>query len=360
MATENNITPEIAKKVASARYLGKNGTNIVGVGVGTKIIAGVDTLTPCVKFYVSMKTPPGDVAMGSIEPEKVLGIPTDVISVGRAFGPRINARRLRPEEGRAVGPGDSIGPKVEGASNLNLTFSGTLGAVLQNGENEEERFILSNNHILAVNGRVPPQSAIVAPGPEDGLGVEQKKIACLEKAVLLVRGLDKENYVDCAIAKVDKSANVTHLFPGGLAVGSKSEPRIGLSVIKFGKSSGETAGKIVDVNADILVDYSFGTFKFVDQILVEAAGNDFAIDGDSGALLIAAPQRVVAPVFAKRPPSYAAPGPAGAVGLVFAPAGRFAVACPISRVLESLELLLNCPLVFAGAGVEQHTSTFAS
>src|SRR4051794_12618713 len=112
MAIDNNVTPEVAKRVASARFLGTSGTNVVGVGLGTKVIAGVDTFTPCVKFYVSTKAAPNEIAPTNLLPDEILGVPTDVISVGRAFGPRINARRRRPDGERPFGPGDSIGPNV--------------------------------------------------------------------------------------------------------------------------------------------------------------------------------------------------------------------------------------------------------
>jgi len=338
----NNVTPEIAKRVASAKYLGSNGTNVVGVGVGTRTIEGVDTLTPCVKFYVSRKPAPDEIAPIDLLPKEILGIPTDVVDVGRAFGPRINARRRWPDGKRVAGPGDSIGPKVEGASNLNLTFSGTFGAVLENRANPKQRFILSNNHILGVNGRVPPEALIVAPGPEDALGTVQKAIARAPKTVLLTRGPEYPNYVDCAIAEVENFEAVTCKFPDGLVVRSHEQPELGVSVIKYGKSSGRTVGKIVDVSADILVDYSFGTFKFVDQILIDGGEKDFAVDGDSGAVVVAASQPTNRWLPDAKPSSVA-------LGLVFAPAGRFAAACPMSKVLESLKQVLPFDLVFATA-----------
>src|SRR4029453_13711153 len=104
---------------------------------------------------------------------------TDVVDVGRGFGPRINARRMRPNSNGPARPGDSIGPKAVETAMVNVDFSGTLGAVLQHAGDPRQRFILSNNHVLAANGRVPPGSEIVTPGAEDGLGMIQKTIATL-------------------------------------------------------------------------------------------------------------------------------------------------------------------------------------
>jgi hypothetical protein len=360
MANGTNMTPEIAKKVASARYLGMNGTDVVGVGVGTKVVSGVDTLIPCVKFYVSRKTAPGELPLVNLLPDDVLGVPTDVVDVGRAFGPRINARRIRPPAGeRLVGPGDSIGPHAADASNVSLTFSGTLGAVLQRAGDDRQRFLLSNNHVLSVNGRIPVGSPIVAPGQEDALGTVQKTIGHLAELVPLTR---KENFVDCAIAAMEDPDGVNFIFPDGRVVGGWAAPQIGLSVIKFGKASGCSQGKIVDVSADILVDYSFGTFLFVDQILIDGGEDDFAQDGDSGALLITAPNHVAryGRHAAHTEELLPAGAPAEAVGLVFAPAGRFAAACPISVVLDQLELLLGYDLEFATSDVRRPTSASLS
>ena len=46
-------------------------------------------------------------------------------------------------------------------------------------------------------------------------------------------------------------------------------------------------GAIVDLSADFLIDYSFGTFQFERQLLIERRGGGaFADDGDSGSLVL--------------------------------------------------------------------------
>jgi hypothetical protein len=359
MAIDTYTPTEIAKNVASARYLGKaNGANVVGVGIGTKTVAGVDTLIPCIKFYVSRKPTPDDIPPANLIPDTFLDVPTDVVDIGRAFGPRINARRISPDSNRPARPGDSIGLNVRDSMRINVDFSGTLGAVLQRADDPKQRFILGNNHVLALNGRVPPGTEIVTPGAEDGLGMMQKTIATLTARVHLTKNQGNGNYADCAIASVREGAEVTSVFPDNVIVREVGEPSVGLPVFKYGKSTARTSGKIVDVSADILVDYAFGTFKFVDQILIDGGENGFAMDGDSGALLIA--NVPASPSTASHKDAMTngnAPNSAEAVGLVFAPVGRFAAACPISKVLDLLENEIQHRLVFAsdaGAPTRPH------
>ena len=74
------------------------------------------------------------------------------------------------------------------------------------------------------------------------------------------------------------------------------------------KSGVEQAGTIVDISADLFVDYSFGPF------LLNGA---FARQGDSAAIVVDnSTDRAVA--------------------IVFATAGKFTAVCPLQRALELL------------------------
>jgi hypothetical protein len=219
-------------------------------------------------------------------------------------------------------------------------FSGTLGAVLDE-VNGKRRFLLSNNHVMAVNGRVPVNSYIVSPGPEDGPGMNPKSIGTFLDCIVLKH--NENNYVDCAVAELI-DGSVSAKLPNGSTVtyyGQQSDRR---SVYKFGKSTGLTTGKAVDFHADILVDYSFGTFRFVDQILIDGGSTDFAADGDSGSL-------VVADLNGSNPSAGTSTDTSvrmvEAMGLVFAPAGRYTAVCPISKVLDALERKLDISLRFS-------------
>ena len=120
----------------------------------------------------------------------------------RASGPLGQSGDLRDDDKRAgTGPGSSI--RLETTSpNVNQGAPGTLGAVVNNGQ---ESYILSCNHVLSVNGRVlsDPDASVVTPA----LSAAPQSIAVpTEHFVELKRR--KENLVDCAIALVNGGSSV--------------------------------------------------------------------------------------------------------------------------------------------------------
>ena len=113
-----------------------------------------------------------------------------------------------------------------------------------------------------------------------------------------------------------------------------SSELLGQPVVKFGRTTGLTKGIIVDIDADIVVDYTFGSFRFVNQVLIQGKG--FANDGDSGAVVITQP----ADAAKERE----------AVAMVVAPVGEFTAACPLQVALDILGKELNPPTVLTLAG----------
>ena len=62
-----------------------------------------------------------------------------------------------------------------------------------------------------------------------------------------------------------------------------------MKVVKFGAVTGRTEGNIVDTDLDLYVNYSFGTFLFKRQVLIdvrEDGSDNFATAGDSGSIVI--------------------------------------------------------------------------
>ncbi|MDO8748143.1 MAG: hypothetical protein Q7J72_03380 [Candidatus Omnitrophota bacterium] len=57
--------------------------NVVGVGIGTKIIKGISTQRQCIKIYVRKKIPKSKLKKNELIPQKLNGIETDVEEVGR-------------------------------------------------------------------------------------------------------------------------------------------------------------------------------------------------------------------------------------------------------------------------------------
>jgi hypothetical protein len=304
---------------------------VVGVGIGYKFRADARIgEEKCLRVYVSRKPKREDLSTRQLIPEKIGEFETDIIEVGEFFAARPGLRKNPPaRDQRTQGtpqPGSSIGLKVGTAPNYGKLVSGTLGAIVSDAGGKS--YVLSCNHVLSVNGRVDPNdpdAQIMSPAPEDDpSGI---RIATRPTPVLLKH--DEYNEADCAVAEIvgsmkkkveprfpDLDTPVTH----GL-----DAPKLGQRVFKFGKASGKTYGEIVDVCADIIVDYSFGTFRFKNQVLIRGFGGDFAAQGDSGAVVL-----------------LEEPGqPVSMVAMVFAPIGRFTAACPMKAVFDSLTMVFG-------------------
>jgi hypothetical protein len=191
--------------------------------------------------------------------------------------------------------------------NVNSGFTGTLGAVVTDGT---ERYILSCNHIMAVNGRVPPGADIVSAATVN----KPAKLAKAKEFISLSR--DLSNSVDCGVALLPKDAPVE-----GAKLNSDlpTDPKPRRNVTKIGAVTGETMGRIVDIDADLYVDYSFGTFRFDNQVIIDGRRDDieFATAGDSGAIVV--------DIETKQ-----------ATAMIFAASGRFAIACSLPKVFAEL------------------------
>ena len=57
--------------------------NVVGVGIGAKIINGISKQRKCIKIYVREKLPRNKLQKNELIPRKLNGIETDVEEVGR-------------------------------------------------------------------------------------------------------------------------------------------------------------------------------------------------------------------------------------------------------------------------------------
>jgi hypothetical protein len=57
--------------------------NVVGVGIGTKIIKGAFTKRKCIKIYVQKKVLKSRLLKNELIPEEIGGIETDIEEIGR-------------------------------------------------------------------------------------------------------------------------------------------------------------------------------------------------------------------------------------------------------------------------------------
>jgi hypothetical protein len=254
--------------------------NVQAIGIGYKVTSGRVTDALAVKFFVRMKHLAADLTTTEMLPSSIAGLPTDVNEVG-LISPlsvhmgSLNARqRLRPAR-----PGCSVGFAEADPQEL---MAGTIGAVVADAD---ATYLLSNNHVLADQNRLPFGAPIFEPGLLDGGDPEQDQIAELTAYVPL--DTESPNVVDCAIARLlDESLATADILRLGYPAGVGSAA-IDMSVAKSGRTTGLTRGVVVSVDTDIQVAYDIGNLVFQGQIAIESTdGGAFSDAGDSGSLVV--------------------------------------------------------------------------
>jgi hypothetical protein len=271
--------------------------NVVGYGTGFKYVGGKNTGQVCKTVLVTSKLP--KIALRSIDivPTRIGDLPADVIEVGV-----IRALKDRTDKWRPAPPGVSIGHYA--------ITAGTFGCVVRK---DGQRFILSNNHVLANQNDASIGDDILQPGKYDG---GQETIAYLEEFVpinfengsptcpfvkgiadlanVFAKGLGSshrlrayqedatDNLVDAAIAiPIDDGIIVDAILEIGMIKGS-ADVQLGQWVVKSGRTTGLTTGTITVVEATVKVQYDKGTATFKNQIISSAMSEP----GDSGSVLV--------------------------------------------------------------------------
>jgi len=288
--------------------------NLVGVGIGEKISNGKHTGIMAIKFLVRIKYPDNQIPPDERLPSEVDGQPVDVEQVGtfrRFMAQMPNPRKkIRPAR-----PGCSVGFRFP---NNQFIMAGTFGALVSKGA---KRFILSNNHVIADENRLPLQSPIFQPGFLDaGNPPNNGPIAKLTKFVPLVAGV--ANVVDAAIAELDNTnlASNAILFIGP-PIG-KARAHIDMVVHKFGRTTGFTVGRVTSIETDVNVEYDMGIVTFTDQLIIRGLdAHPFSASGDSGSLILERSTNK-------------------AVGLLFAGSSSHTIANHIDNVLRALRVKL--------------------
>jgi len=307
--------------------------NVVGVGVGHKIIGGETTDELSIVTMVEEKQPVDALQSQDVIPEVYAGRPTDVIETGR-FVALETTGRYRPAPG-----GVSIG-------HVDIT-AGTLGCVLRNREGEV--LILSNNHVLANSNAGNIGDPILQPGPydsgrypEDSIGtlfdfvpisfeetqcVYADTAALAGNAVAKLLGSNKRlrvmgskqdpfqyNVVDAAVAQPDSINDVSfEILDIGFVEGTR-EATLGMPVRKHGRTTDYNEDTIFIIGTTVDVSYGGGNVaRFEEQIVA----GPLSAGGDSGSLVL---------------------NENHAVGLLFAGSTSHTIMNPIGYVLSELNL----------------------
>jgi hypothetical protein len=301
---------ELRDALAQAKQSLKGHPDVVSVGIGFKYRGGVRTDELSIVVGVRKKVPATDVARERLIPARIAGQPTDVVQYGQIKALELTAKR------RPCPPGYSIGH--------GLVTAGTLGAWVRRGQGSE-RYVLSNNHVLAASNEASPGDFIRQPGRADG-GTEDDRFARLTEFVrirfdggngggkktaaalawrgwkwpanqvarlvgcpfrLEVRPLAVEqpypNLVDAAVAQVNLEEWVDPDVPSIGEPAGIRDFQLGDRVQKTGRTTEHTRGFVEVVGSQVQVDYgTSGTATFDDQLVIRADSGEFSGPGDSG------------------------------------------------------------------------------
>jgi hypothetical protein len=323
----------VAKENATARYLGaprefsaqlamnplaspKPEHNVVAVGIGEQVSKGISTGVLAVKLFVRVKYPDDAIPDADRLPKEISGLPVDVEQSGtfRRFATAPQSMPNPRKRFRPARPGSSIGfadPQNQ------FTMAGTFGAVVKASG---KHFVLSNNHVLADENKLPIGSPIFQPGLLDGGNAAHDKIAKLSKFITL--STTAPNKVDCAMAE---AVSKTILSKDILFIGppkGTAAAAIDMEVHKFGRTTGYRVGRITSIETDVTVGYEMGDVQFSNQILITGRNNQpFSAAGDSGSLILDRSTN-------------------NAIGLLFAGSTSHTIANHIEDVLQALGVTL--------------------
>jgi len=197
-----------------------------------------------------------------------------------------------------------------------LITAGTIGARVFKVGDESLVFALSNNHVYANQNAATIGDDVIQPGTFDG-GLPADYIGNLiDYETIYFDGTP--NTMDAAIASTTAAllANATPSDGYGTPAAGTVEASINLSVIKYGRTTSQTKGRVKAINGAFDIGYGNNrTAYFVNQIVI--GGGGFSAGGDSGSLIVV----------------QKGSDALKAVGLLFAGGGGITIANPIEAVL---------------------------
>jgi hypothetical protein len=262
-------------------------------------------------------------------PEDLEGVPVRRLVTGKIYA-LVPPEGKGPPDGKGPGGGgggDDEGSPVDPTARFDRPVpigvstghpditAGTIGCRVIDGAGNV--YALSNNHVYAKQNLASIGDNVLQPGSYDGGTDTADAIGTLADFEPIIFG-GTPNTIDAAIASSTTSllGNATPSDGYGTPKSTPvAEPKVGMTVMKYGRTTGQTKARIWGINATVNVGYGSGVALFVEQILI--SGGSFSAGGDSGSLIVVGKGKDV-----RKP-----------VGLLFAGSSSITVANPIDLVL---------------------------
>ena len=237
---------------------------------------------------------------------------------------------IKALKGKPPGNGDNVDPTARfdrpvpiGVSTGHPAITaGTIGCRVTDGANV---YALTNNHVYADENQASIGDPVIQPGTFDGGSSPADDLGNLFDFEPIVFSTSANNVIDAAIAlsSITDLGNSTPSDGYGTPQSTTVIASVGLKVKKYGRTTGQTKGRISAINATVNVGYSTGVARFVNQIVITPGS--FSAGGDSGSLI------VVEKGADKGKP----------VGLLFAGSSLHTIANPIDAVLTRFGVTID-------------------
>lgn len=256
--------------------------NLIGMGIGFKIVKDKLKKKLCLKFYVKEKLPAKEVDENKFIPGNIIfdglgSFPTDVEEVGPIDLENLKIN-IRPVTG-----GYSIGHRS--------VRVGSLGCLVRKRGQPNKIFLLSANHVIAASDTGAIGDAIFQPGIEDKATSRDVLTSLYDFEPLDFSEIFYDGKVDAAIAgpvTTDDCSSLIALIkapPSGI----REDIYRGMKIKKVGRSTGLTKGSILDVDLTLKLSYRdpasdqlLGDVRYTDLVLCTR----YSKPGDSGSLIL--------------------------------------------------------------------------
>lgn len=304
---------EVRGAMQEADRLAKARPDVNLVYLGRRTVDGKETDEPAVVFVVAEKmSAQALAAVGRMplpeainasaersiatdvvegEPQRLAVLPLDEANQ-QAFGSAVSNQQrfdypipggaqISPEGARWVGTlGCAVGWSKRRAE------LGWMGHAIPEIVDGHVRWGAITNRHVACGEKYGMGHSIGQPTGQDG------EIGVLNYSPAIVFGTGN-NYLDCAFIHAEDQG-LSRIAPESIGVGplggrqgEPREPKIGDAVVKSGRTTGVTRGRVVGLQARTTVDYGEGlSARFVDQVIVQGDSGDFSQPGDSGSIIL--------------------------------------------------------------------------
>ena len=162
---------------------------------------------------------------------------------------------------------------------LNASTTGTLGGVLRMGE---RKYVVSTASVLAPAGAMIGDKVVHPSRPDS-----PRRGVILGRLVVISRmAPNSSNDLDAAIAEIDPEILTTPRVKNIGVPSEASEPHIGMSVRKSGRTTGFTEGKILCTDVRMQRIHDGRLYYINDHFIVMGETGNFAEPGDEGSLVM--------------------------------------------------------------------------